>query len=69
MVQLNKIERGDAKGQPELLNQVRTQLGDVVGQEYGQQFERAIEKELGVTRNANALAKLRQALSATNSGQ
>ncbi|PZU10554.1 MAG: peptidylprolyl isomerase [Sphingobium sp.] len=69
VVQLNKIERGDAKGQPELLNQVRTQLGDVVGQEYGQQFERAIEKELGVTRNANALAKLRQALSATNSGQ
>ena len=69
VVQLNKIERGDAKGQPELLNQVRTQLGDVVGQEYGQQFERAIEKELGVTRNANALAKVRQALSATNSGQ
>ena len=69
VVQLNKIERGDAKGQPELLNQVRTQLGDVVGQEYGQQFERAIEKELGVTRNANALAKVRQALSATNNGQ
>lgn len=69
VVQLNKIERGDAKGQPELLNQVSTQLGDVVGQEYGQQFERAIEKELGVTRNANALAKVRQALSATNSGQ
>ncbi|BBD97042.1 peptidylprolyl isomerase [Sphingobium amiense] len=69
VVQLNRIERGDAKGQPELLNQVRTQLGDVVGQEYGQQFERAIEKELGVTRNANALTKVQQALSATNSGQ
>ncbi|MFD1103474.1 SurA N-terminal domain-containing protein [Sphingobium olei] len=69
VVQLNKIERGDAKGQPELLNQVRTQLAEVVGQEYGQQFERAVEKELGVTRNANAVAKVRQALSATNSGQ
>ena len=69
VVQLNKIEPGDAKGQPELLNQVRTQLGDVVGQEYGQQFERAIEKELDVTRNANALTKVRQSLSATNSGQ
>ena len=69
MVQLNRIERGDAKGQPELLNQVRTQLAEVVGQEYGQQFERAVEKDLGVTRNANAVAKVRQALSATNSGQ
>ncbi|WP_066767678.1 peptidylprolyl isomerase [Sphingobium sp. CCH11-B1] len=69
VVQLNRIERGDAKGQPELLNQVRTQLAEVVGQEYGQQFERAVEKDLGVTRNANAVAKVRQALSATNSGQ
>ncbi|WP_298401382.1 peptidyl-prolyl cis-trans isomerase [Sphingobium sp.] len=68
VVQLNKIERGDAKGQPELLNQVRTQLAEVVGQEYGQQFERAIEKELKVTRNANAVAQVRQALSTTNSG-
>lgn len=68
VVQLNKIERGDAKGQPELLNQVRTQLAEVVGQEYGQQFARAVEKELGVTRNAGAVAKVRQALSATNSG-
>jgi peptidyl-prolyl cis-trans isomerase D len=69
VVQLNKIERGDAKGQPELLNQVRTQLGEVVGQEYGQQFERAIEKDLGVTRNAKAVDQIRNALAATNSGE
>lgn len=68
VVQLNKIERGDAKNQPELLNQVRTQLAEVVGQEYGQQFERAIEKELGVTRNANAVTQVRSALAATNNG-
>ena len=69
VVQLNKIERGDAKGQPELLNQVRTQLSEVVGQEYGQQFERAIEKELKVTRNPNAVAQVRSALAANNSGE
>jgi peptidyl-prolyl cis-trans isomerase D len=68
VVQLNKIERGDAKGQPELLNQVRSQLADVVGQEYGQQFERAVEKELKVTRNANAVAQVRQSLSTSNAG-
>lgn len=69
VVQLNKIERADAKDQPQLLAQVRDQLGEVIGQEYGQQFERAIEKELGVTRNPQAVAQLRQALSASNSGQ
>jgi peptidyl-prolyl cis-trans isomerase D len=68
VVQLNKIERGDAKAQPQLLAQVRDQLGEVIGQEYGEQFERAVEKELKVTRNANAVAQVRQALSATNSG-
>lgn len=67
VVQLNAIKRGDAKDQPDLLNQVRTQLADVVGQEYGQQFERAIEKQLGVTRNAKAVADARNALAATSS--
>ena len=69
VVQLNAIKRGDAAGQPELLNQVRTQLGDVVGEEYGAQFERAIEKDMGVTRKANAVAEAQKALSATNSGE
>jgi peptidyl-prolyl cis-trans isomerase D len=69
VVQLNKIERGDAKGQPDLLNQVRTQLAEVVGQEYGQQFERAVEKDLGVTRNAKAVDQVRSALAATNNGE
>lgn len=69
VVQLNAIQRGDAKGQPELVNQVRSQLGDVVGQEYGQQFERAVEKELNVTRNAKAVAQVRKALSSGNAGE
>ncbi|MCI4588874.1 SurA N-terminal domain-containing protein [Sphingobium sp. BYY-5] len=68
VVQLNKIERGDAKAQPQLLAQVRDQLGEVIGQEYGQQFERAIEKELKVTRNPSAVAQVRQVLASTNSG-
>lgn len=67
VVQLNKIDRGDAKGEPELLKQVSTQLSEVVGQEYGEQFERAAEKQLGVRRNAGAVAAVRSALAATNS--
>lgn len=68
VVQLNGIKRGDAGGQPALLNQVRDQLSDVVGQEYGQQFERAVEKQLAVQRNANAVASVRRALTTANSG-
>ncbi|WHO40362.1 SurA N-terminal domain-containing protein [Sphingobium sp. AP49] len=68
VVQLNAIQRGDAAGQPELLSQVRTQLSDVVGQEYGEQFERAIEKDMSVTRKPSAVADAQKALSATNNG-
>lgn len=65
IVQLNAIKRGDAGDQPALVGQVRDQLGEVVGQEYGQQFERAIEKQLGVTRRASALADVERALGTT----
>lgn len=68
IVQLNKIDRGDAKNQPELLKQVSGQLSEVVGQEYGQQFTRAVEKELGVKRTPGAVAQAQKALVASNSG-
>ncbi|MEJ7933547.1 SurA N-terminal domain-containing protein [Sphingobium sp. AN558] len=68
VVQLNAIKRGDAGGQPALLGQVRDQLGEVVGQEYGQQFERAVEKQLGVTRRASALTDVQRALGSSGNG-
>lgn len=67
VVQLNKIDRGDAKGQPDLLKQVSTQLSEVVGQEYGQQFTHAVEKELGVKRMSGAVAQAQKALTTNNS--
>lgn len=66
VVQLNKIDRGDAKGQPDLLKQVSGQLSDVVGQEYGQQFTHAVEKQLGVKRTPSAVAQAQRALTANN---
>lgn len=68
VVQLDGIKRGDAGSDKALVNQVRDQLSDVVGQEYGQQFERAVEKQLGVKRNANAIASVQRALSSANNG-
>lgn len=69
IVQLTKIERGNAAGRADILGPLRRELGQATGVEYAQQFERAVEKELGVTRNPKAVAQVRQALAATNSGQ
>ena len=68
VVQLNGIKHGDAGNQPALVNQVRSQLGDVVGQEYAQQFVRAVEKKLAVERSPTAVADVQRALASTNSG-
>ncbi len=69
VVQLNAIKRGDAASQPGLVNQVRDQLSQVVGEEYGQQFEQAIEKEIGVSRSPTAVADLQKAMTASNAAQ
>jgi peptidyl-prolyl cis-trans isomerase D len=66
VIKLDGIKRGDAGSQPALVNQVRDQLAQVTGDEYGQQFARAIEKSVGATRNPNAVAEVKRALSATN---
>lgn len=69
IVQLNAIKHGDAGGQKELLNQVRAQLGDVVGQEYGQQFEHALERQLGAKRSPTAIADVQRALAGRNGAE
>jgi peptidyl-prolyl cis-trans isomerase D len=68
VVQLNAIKRGDAGQNAALVKQVRDQLSEVVGQEYGQQFERAVEKEMGVKRYPAAVASVTRALVKTDSG-
>lgn len=69
VVQLNVIERGDAAKEPALLTQVRSQLGDVVGVEYGQQLTRAMEKQLGVKRYPQAVAAVGRALATPDAAQ
>jgi len=69
VVQLNAIERGDAAKEPALLAQVRSQLGDVVGVEYGQQLTRAMEKQLGVKRYPQAVAAVGRALATPDAAQ
>ncbi|AUW58528.1 peptidylprolyl isomerase [Sphingobium sp. SCG-1] len=66
VIQLNQIQRADAAKQPALVENVRTQLSQVAGNEYADQFERSMEKELSVKRDAAAIAKVKQALRAAN---
>lgn len=69
VVQLNAIKRGDAGQQPDLLARVGTELGQVVGQEYEEQFVRAIERQLDVKRTPDAVAKATRALLSTDAAQ
>lgn len=66
IVQLDAIQRSDAAKQPALVENVRGQLSQVAGSEYADQFERAMEKQLGVKRDAAALATVKQALRTAN---
>ena len=62
IVYLNHIERGDATKQPGLVNQTRSDLGKVMGQEYAAQFSEAVRRAVGVKKNAKAIADMKAAL-------
>lgn len=66
LVMLDKIQQGDAAKMPGLVDQVRADLTNVVANEYGDQFERAIERSLGVKRNPATLSRVTQELRKIN---
>ncbi len=65
VVHLEEIEEADASGNEELLRQTRAGIGGVIGQELAQQFVEALRGELRVTRDAEALQRLRESLAST----
>lgn len=66
LVMLDKIAQGDAAKVPGLVDQVRGDLTGVVANEYSDQFERAIERSLGVKYNASTVARVTQELRRVN---
>jgi len=66
LVMLDKIQQGDAAKVPGLVDQVRGDLTNVVANEYGDQFERAIERSLGVKRNQATISRVTQELRKIN---
>ncbi len=63
VIWLDAIQPGDAKGNNELIAQTRGQLGQILGNEYVEQFVAAARKSVKVERNEAAIAALKAQLS------
>jgi peptidyl-prolyl cis-trans isomerase D len=62
VVVTDTIERGDARGKPDIVAKMRSDLGATAGDEYAQQFIRAVRNKVGVKRNDAAITELRASL-------
>lgn len=59
VVVTDTIERGDARGKPDIVAKMRSDLGATAADEYAQQFVRAVRNQIGVKRNDAAISALR----------
>ena len=62
IVYLDHVQPGDARGVTQLLEQARSELGQATAREYAQQFGEAVRRQLGVKKNAKALADVKAGL-------
>lgn len=69
VVYLDKIVPGDATKEPGLVQAVRTQFGEIIGEEYARQFTAAIRDDLKIERNDEALKKLKAELAGPGATQ
>lgn len=69
VVQLEQVQRGDARSQPGLVQATAQQFGPVLGQEYAQQLISAMRQSIGVEVNQAAVAKLKRDLLGASGGQ
>jgi peptidyl-prolyl cis-trans isomerase D len=69
VVYLDKVVPGDAAGAPDLIEAVKSQFAQVVGDEYAQQFTLAARARAKVKRNEDALGKLKQELQGGGTAQ
>ena len=59
---LDRVTPGDAAKQPGVIAATRTDLGQVIGREYADQFARAVAQHQGVKRNQTAVDQLKKEL-------
>ena len=63
IVKLDRVVPGDVKSRPGVVDATRGDIGNVIGQEYAQEFARAALATVGVKRNEKAIADLKRELS------
>jgi peptidyl-prolyl cis-trans isomerase D len=66
ILHLDEIIPGNAANNPQLLAATSSGLSNVLGDEYGRQFLRAIETDVGVERNAAAIARIESEMRKAN---
>jgi len=59
VVHLGTVVPGDARREPQLTEAIRGQFSQILGDEYAQQFTRAVQAELDIERNPEAVARLK----------
>ena len=59
VVHLDRIEQGDARKTPGLIEATSGQFVEMLGREYAEQFSAAVAKEIGVKRDNAAVAQLK----------
>ncbi|WP_448660285.1 SurA N-terminal domain-containing protein [Sphingomonas sp. CJ99] len=64
VVYLDSIKRGDATGNTQLIQRRAQELGQTSGRELAQQFVRAVQKDVGVSRNQPAIDRVTNGLRA-----
>lgn len=62
VVHLAQTEAGNAQGQPQLIRATRAQFNQVAGNEYVEQFVRAVERDQKVKRDEDAIRKAKEQL-------
>jgi peptidyl-prolyl cis-trans isomerase D len=62
VVYTDTIDRGDASTKPDVVKATRSDLGRVIGREYAEEFAAAVARDVGVKRNAGAIAGVRKQL-------
>jgi hypothetical protein len=65
VVHLGTIVPGNAGGTPDLVEAVKSQFAQVMGDEYAQQFTAAMKARAKVKRNEDGMKQLRQDLLGT----
>lgn len=69
VVVVDTIQKGDASGKADIIAKMQGDLGSTAGEEYRQQFTRAIRKAVGVKKNATAISEVRAELLGQSGGQ